>query len=176
VLGSWYLQEVSGFVVKVVIFLILIALVVVIIARFFRRVTPAKAVLKRQRMPLLVVLAGAVLLGAGFILGLAAFASQYTAQLLPARIASATLFVVGLAILIAYRNWYLEVGADAVRFRTVLGREKRIAYRDIASSRTATVAGRPRLTVQSTDGVRLSVDVGRYGVAPLVAAARSAAS
>ncbi len=166
----------SGFVVKVVIFLIVIALLVVLIARFFRRVTPTKAVLKRQRMPLLVVLAGTVLLTAGFILGLAAFASRYTAQLLPARIASVVLFVAGIAILIAYRNWYLEVGADAVRFRTVLGREKRIAYRDIASSRTVTVAGRPRVIVRSADGVKLSVDTGRYGVAPLVAAARSAAS
>src|SRR5690606_35847147 len=124
-LGSWYLQGVSGFVVKAVVFLIVIALIVVLIARFFRRVTPAKAALRRQRMPLLVVLVGAVLLAAGFILGLAAFASQYTAQLLPARIASAVLFVAGVAILIAYRNWYLEVGADAVHFRTVLGQEKR---------------------------------------------------
>ncbi|MDQ0614376.1 hypothetical protein QF046_002017 [Microbacterium sp. W4I4] len=166
----------SGFVVKVVIFLIVIAVILVFIARFFRRVTPVKAVQRRQRMPLLVVLVGAVLLTAGFILGLAAFASPYTAQLLPARIASAVLFVVGLAILIAYRNWYLEVGADAVHFRTVLGQEKRIAYRDIASGRMVSVAGRSRVIVQSTDGVKLSVDVGRYGVAPLVAAARSAAS
>ncbi|MFC7788150.1 hypothetical protein ACU045_04120 [Microbacterium sp. MAHUQ-60] len=165
-----------GFAVKTVIVLIAIAIVCVLIARFFRRVTPARAVLRRQRMPLLVVLAGAVLLAAGFILGLAAFASQYTAQLLPARIASAVLFLTGLAILIAYRNWYLEVGADAVRFRTVLGQEKRIAYRDIVSSRTVTVAGRPRLVVRSSGGVKLSVDVGRYGVAPLVQAARSAAS
>lgn len=162
----------SGFVVKVVIFLIVIALIVVLIARFFRRVTPTKVVLKRQRMPLLVVLVGAVLLAAGFILGLAAFASRYTAQLLPARIASVVLFVAGIALLIAYRNWYLEVGADAVRFRTVFGQEKRIAYRDIASSRMVTVAGRPRVVVHSTDGVKLSVDTGRYGVAPLVAASR----
>lgn len=165
-----------GFVVKTVIVLIAIAIVCVLIARFFRRVTPARAVLRRQRMPLLVVLVGAVLLAAGFILGLAAFASQYTAQLLPARIASAVLFLTGLAILIAYRNWYLEVGADAVRFRTVLGQEKRIAYRDIVSSRTVIVAGRPRLVVRSSGGAKLSVDVGRYGVAPLVHAARSAAS
>src|SRR5690606_16916653 len=126
-LGSWYRLGVSGFAVKVVIFLVVIALVVVLIARFFRRVTPVKATHRRQRMPLLVALAGAVLLTAGFILGLAAFASRYAAQLLPAPIASVALFLAGIASLIAYRNWYLEVGADAVRFRTVLGREKRIA-------------------------------------------------
>lgn len=165
-----------GFAVKAVIVLIAIAFVVLLIARFFRRAAPAKAPSTRQRMPLLIVLAGVVLLAAGFTLGLAAFASRYTAQLLPARVASVVVFVAGIALLVAYRNWYLEVGADAVRFRTVLGREKRIAYRDIASSRTANVAGRPRVIVRSTDGVRLSVDTGRYDVTPLLAAAQQRAS
>ncbi|BDZ39741.1 hypothetical protein [Microbacterium suwonense] len=161
----------SGFAVKTVIILIVIALVVVLIARAFRRVAPAKVTTRRQRMPMLVVVAGVVLLAAGFLLGVAAFASRYTAQLLPARIASVVLFLVGVALLLAYRNWYLEAGADAVRFRTVFGSEKHIAYRDIASCRTVRVAGRERVVVRSRDGVRLSVDRGRYNVAALLAAA-----
>lgn len=165
----------SGFAVKAVIILIVIALVGVIIARFFRRVAPAKVVTKRQRMPLLVLLAGAVLIAAGFVLGLAAFASRYTAQLLPARIASVVVFLAGLAIMIAYRNWYLEVAADVVRFRTVLGQERRIAYRDIVSFRTKKVAGRERVIVRSGDGVKLTADTGRYALAPLIDAARRAA-
>ena len=107
---------------------------------------------------------------------LASFSSRYTPELLPARIASPVVILAGLAALLAYRNWYLEVFSDAVRFRTVLGREKRIDYRDITSFRLKRTAGRERLTVRSRDGVRLSVDTGRYGVAPLLAAARSAAS
>lgn len=165
-----------GFAVKAVIVVIAITFVVLLIARFFRRAAPTAPPSRRQRMPMLVVLAGAVLLAAGFTLGLAAFASRYTAQLLPARIASVVVFLAGIALLLAYRNWYLEVGTDAVRFRTVLGRERSIAYRDIASSRIATVAGRPRVIVRSVHGVRLSVDTGRYAVAPLVAAAQQRAS
>ncbi|MFD5224202.1 hypothetical protein ACFWHT_01135 [Microbacterium sp. NPDC058342] len=166
----------SGFAVKAVIVLIVVALIAVIVARFFRRVAPARAVSRRQRMPLLVPLAGAVLLVAGFILGVAAFASRYTAELLPARIASVIVFLAGICVLLAYRNWYLEAEPDAVRFRTILGREKRIAHRDIASFRLTRIAGRERAVVQSTEGVRLSVDTGRYSVAALVAAGRSRAS
>lgn len=160
-----------GFAVKAVIIVIVIALVVVFIARAFRRVAPARAVSRRQRMPMLVVLVGSVLLVAGFVLGVAAFASRYTAQLLPARIASVVVFVAGLAILLAYRNWYVEVGADAVKFRTIFGTEKRIVYRDLVSCRIVTVAGRERVSVRSEDGVKLALDVGRYDVAALLAAA-----
>lgn len=166
----------SGFAVKAVIVLIAIALVGVLVARFFRRITPAKAVQRRQRMPLLVAIAGVVLIAAGFILSLAAFTSRYTEQLLPARIASVALVLVGLAVLVAYRNWFLEVGADAVRFRTILGQERRIAYRDVVSCRPVSAFGRERVVVRSADGQKLSVDTGRYDVAPLVDAARSAAS
>lgn len=160
----------SGFAVKAVIVLIAIALICVLVARFFRRVTPAKAVLRRQRMPLLVVVAGAVLLVAGFVLSLAAFTSRYTEQLLPARIASVVLVVVGIAVLVAYRNWFLEVGSDAVRFRTILGQDRRIAYRDIVSRRTIAVFGRARVVVRSADGQKLSVDAARYDVSAVIAA------
>ena len=166
----------SGFAAKAVIILIVVTLVVVLIARFFRRVTPAKPGTRRQRMPLLVPLAGAALTVAGALLALAAFSPQYKPELLPTRIASVVVILAGLAALLAYRNWYLEVFSDAVRFRTVLGRERRIDYRDIASFQVKKAAGRERLTVRSRDGVRLSVDTGRYSVAPLLAAARSAAS
>jgi len=127
-------------------------------------------------MPLLVPLVGAALTVAGSLLALAAFSPQYKPELLPTRIASAVVVLAGLAALLAYRNWYLEVFSDAVRFRTVLGREKRIDYRDIAAFQVKKAAGRERLTVRSRDGVRLSVDTARYSVAPLLAAARSAAS
>ncbi|OJU41119.1 MAG: hypothetical protein BGN97_17345 [Microbacterium sp. 69-10] len=166
----------SGFAAKAVIILIVVTLVVVLVARFFRRVTPAKPGTRRQRMPLLVPLVGAALTVAGSLLALAAFSPQYKPELLPTRIASAVVVLAGLAALLAYRNWYLEVFSDAVRFRTVLGREKRIDYRDIAAFQVKKAAGRERLTVRSRDGVRLSVDTARYSVAPLLAAARSAAS
>lgn len=165
----------SGFAAKAVIFAIVIALLAVIIARAFRRVrpAPAKPVSQRQRMPLLFLLVGAVLLGIGFIMALASFTSPYTHDLLPMRIVSVVLFVAGLGVLLAYRNWYLEAGSDAVRYRTVFGRDKRIAYADIESCRTAKVAGRERIVVRSRDGQKLSVDAGRYDMSRVVAAARA---
>src|SRR5690606_32376212 len=117
-------------------------------------------------------LIGAVLLAIGFILALASFTSRYTEDLLPARIAAVVAFLLGLAVLLAYRNWYIETGTDAVRFRTITGREGQIAYRDIVSCETVKRAGRPRLIIRSRDGVTLRVDAGRYDLARVLAAAR----
>ena len=164
----------SGFALKAVIIAIVIALLAVIVLRAFRRVTPAKAVAAgpiRQRMPVLFALIGAVLLAAGFVMALASFTSRYTHDLLPMRIASVVLFVAGVCTLLAYRNWYLEVGADAVRYRTVFGGAKRIAYGEIASCRTVNVLGRERVVVRSRDGQRLSVDARRYDMSRVLAAA-----
>ncbi|MDT0156004.1 hypothetical protein Q9R19_00020 [Microbacterium sp. ARD32] len=165
----------SGFAVKAVIVLVVITLVVVIVARFFRRVAPASAT-RRQRMPIFVPLAGGALLVAGAALGFVSFASRYTDDLLALRIASVVVFLAGVAVLLAHRNRYLDVGADAVRFRTVLGREHRIAYRDIVSFRIVRILGRERVVVRSADGVQLAADVGCYRLAPLLEAGRSAAS
>jgi len=163
---------VTGFAIKAVIFVIAIALVVVLVARAFRRVRPGAAGAARQRMPMLFWLIGAVLLAIGFILALASFTSRYTEDLLPARIAAVVAFLLGLAVLLAYRNWYIETGTDAVRFRTITGREGQIAYRDIVSCETVKRAGRPRLIIRSRDGVTLRVDAGRYDLARVLAAAR----
>ena len=163
----------SGFALKTVIIAIAIALLAVIVLRAFRRVRPAqvsKAATRRQRMPVLFLLVGAVVLAAGFVMALAAFVSRYTHDLLPMRIASVALFVVGLCTLLAYRNWYIETGSDAVRYRTIWGREKRIAYGDVVSCETVTSAGRKRVVVRSRDGQRLSVDARRYDMSRLVAA------
>jgi hypothetical protein len=167
---------VSGFVAKAVIIAIVIALVIVVVARFFRRVTPARQVVTRQRMPLLVLLAGAALLVAGAVLAVVTFAARFAMELLPARIASIVVALIGVGLIVAYRNWYLEVRVDAVRFRTVLGREKHIAYRDIASFRMVNAGLRTRVRVRSNDGVKLTVDTGRYALGPLIEAGRGAAS
>lgn len=165
----------SGFALKAVLIAIAVALLLVIVARAFRRVkpSPVKAASRRQRMPVLFGLIGAVLLAAGFVMALASFASRYTHDLLPMRIAAVALFVAGLGTLLAYRNWYLETGSDAVRYRTVLGREKRIAYSDIVECQTVKSAGRERVIVRSRDGHKLSVDARRYDMSPVITASPS---
>ena len=162
----------SSFAVKAVIIVIVIALIGVLIARAFHRVRPGAAGTARQRMPLLFALVGAVLLAIGFVLALASFTSRYTADLLPARIAAVVAFAAGVVVLLAYRNWYVETGTDAVRFRTITGREKQIAYRDIVSRETVRFLGRPRVVVRSRDGVTLRVDARRYDLARVVTASR----
>ncbi|UNK70652.1 hypothetical protein [Microbacterium sp. H1-D42] len=164
----------SGLGLKVVVITIVIALLVVIVARAFRRVRPApvKQAPLRQRMPLLFALVGAALLAIGFVMALASFTSQYTHELLPMRVTSVVLFVAGLCVLLAFRNWYIEAGSDAVGYRTVFGREKRIAYADIESCRTAKVFGRERVIVRSRAGAKLSVDAKRYDMSRVIAASR----
>lgn len=86
-----------GFALKTVIIVIAIALLVIVVSRLFRR-GPVKA--PAQRMPLLGVLSAAVLLVVGFLLALISFTSQYTADLLPLRIAAVVAVLVGAVVLL----------------------------------------------------------------------------
>ena len=149
---------------------IALLLLAIIVSRAFRRPNSAKIAAKRQRMPLLVLLVGTALFAIGFILALGSFTSPYHDQLLPTRIAGVTLFVVGLGTIIAHRNWYLETGVDAVRFRTIFGREHLIAYRDITSCQRVGTGRNERLVVRSSSGQKLSVNLARHDVSRVLAA------
>lgn len=148
-----------------------LALLAVIIARAFRRPVAAKVAAKRQRMPSLVLIGGSGVLAIGFVLTLGSFMSPLTADLLPMRIAGATLFSTGIGVLVAYRNWYLETGTDAVRYRTVFGREKQFAYRDITACRRVGTGRQQRLVVRAKTGEKLTVNLARYDASRLLAAA-----
>lgn len=94
----------SGLPLKAVIIVILIAVVLIVIARMFHRPDPAteQAAARKasgQRMRLLTWLGAAVLLAAGFFLALVSFTSRYTADLLPMRIAAVAALVAGGAVL-----------------------------------------------------------------------------
>lgn len=160
----------SGFAIKAIIVLVAIMLILVFIARFVRRVSPAKSVSLRQRMPVFVALFGGALLAIGFVLALSSFVSRYTAELLVMRIAAVVTFVAGACVVIAYRNLYIEAGARELRFRTVFGREKHIAYDDIASHNRSRFLGEPRITVRSRSGVKFSANPARYNLSAMTAA------
>lgn len=94
----------SGLPLKAVIIVILIAVVLIVIARLFHRPDPARerAAATRsagKRMPLPVWLGAAVLLAAGFFLALVSFTSRYTHDLLPMRIAAVAALLAGAAVL-----------------------------------------------------------------------------
>src|SRR5690606_8636048 len=101
----------------------------------------------RLRMPVFVPLAGGLLVAIAFILGMTAFTSRFTADLLPLRIASVVVLLTGIAMLVAHRAFWVEADHVRVRFRTVWGRERVIAYDDIVRHRMLRRAGHDVLTV-----------------------------
>lgn len=153
----------------VLVFLLLLALVGV--ALWTRsRPNVAQGHPERLRLPRLTVYIGGGLLVAGFVLALGSFTSRYNAELLPMRILGGVTALAGVIVLLMYRTWYVEPKADAIRFRTALGRERTIAYRDIASCRLDESGRRPRVSIRSRSGARLSLNPAMYPVPALLAA------
>lgn len=77
----------------------------------------------RQRLPRMVAIIGAVFTVIGTMMVLAAFTTGGLTDLLPLRIAAVVVLATGILFLVGYRNRYVAPGTDAVRFRTLLGRE-----------------------------------------------------
>lgn len=126
---------------------------------------------EQVRLPKIIPVVGWLVMLAGLVIGLAALTSDAAHDAVPMRIASVALVIGGVLFLLMYRNWYVAAGPDAVHFRTGLGREHTIAYRDIRDYRYTTAPnGRPMLIVRSTSGAKLSVIPTQYDVSPLLAA------
>lgn len=154
----------------------LVALAIVIVAAgvwwAVKRPNRSKRTPSRMRMPIFVPIVGWLLLVVGFLMGLSAFASRYTADLLPMRIASLAIAAAGVLFLVMYNNWYVDARTDEVHFRTILGRERVIKYVDIVDYRMLEVSGQPRFQVRASSGVKLSIHPQIYPVEPLFAAIR----
>ena len=130
----------------------------------------AKGHPNRQRMPIFLPIVGWLLTAVGLLMVLVAFTVEDGSDILPMRIAAVAILAGGLFFLFMYRNWYVEPGLDEIHFRTVMGREKTIAYADIADYRTYEQNGQLRLAIRSNTGVKLSLDPRIYRVEPLIAA------
>lgn len=162
---------IPAFVLKIVLFAAALVFVVVLVRSFFGRSKRAKDPGPRVRLPRSVAITAAVLLALAVVASLLGFGSGDMRDPVPFRIASAVLLVGGLLVLLAYRNRYVLPGADAVVFRTILGAERSIRYRDIVSHRTIDRRGRRILVVRSSAGTTLRVDTSAPGMSRLVAAA-----
>ncbi|MFD5213881.1 hypothetical protein [Microbacterium sp. NPDC058345] len=164
----------TAFLVKIALVLLAVALVVVVVARARKRPNRSKEHPDRIRMPRLVVMIGAAVLVVGFFMGLMAFTAEENPQtpgaLLPMRIAAVVMFLVGGLFVAMYLNWYVSPGLDEVRFRSVLGREKTIAYADIVDYRTTSANGQPRLRIRAADGTRLALNPATFDMSPLMTA------
>jgi len=153
--------------------LIALAVILAIGVAWWARKRPNRSAVHpdRIRMPRIVLVIGGLLLAAGFLLGLSAFtAPGGGADLTPMKIAAVVVFVIGGLFLLAYRNWYIAPRADEVAFRTALGRDRVIAYADIAAHRMSMSNGQPMLHIRSSSGVRLSVNIRTYDMTPLLMA------
>lgn len=152
--------------------LIALALLVVVGGLWWTSKRPSRSRMRggRLRMPVFVPLGGGLLVAISFILGMLAFTSRYTRDLLPLRVASVVVMVAGAAMLLSYRNRWVEVERDRVRFRTAWGRERVIAYDDVVEHRFVRRGGHEVLKVRSRQGVRLRLDLHLYPAPSLVAA------
>jgi hypothetical protein len=162
---------IPAFVLKIVLFALALVFVVVLVRSFFgRRSTRANSPDPRIRLPRFVAIIAGVLLALAVLSSLLGFGSGDMRDPVPFRIASVVLLVVGLLVLLAYRNRYVLPGGDGVTFRTVFGAERGIRYRDIVSHRVRGAGATRMLVVRSSDGTTLRVRASAPGVGPLVAA------
>lgn len=159
-----------AFVLKIVLFALALILVVVLVRSLVGGSTRTKAGDARIHLPRFVVVAAAVLLVLALASALLGFGSGEMRDPVPFRVASVVLLVAGLLALLAYRNWYLAPASDEIVFRTVLGAERSIRYRDIVAHRVSERRGRRMLLVRSSTGTTLRVNTSTPGMAPLVAA------
>ena len=161
---------IPAFVLKIVLLAVALVVVVVLVRSLFVRPSAARARDARIRLARYVPITATVLLALGLFASVLGFGSGNMRDPVPFQIASVVLVVAGLLVLLAYRNWYLAPGADAIAFRTVLGTERVIRYRDIVSHRMSGTGARRTLIVTAADGTRLRVNTARHGLSGLVAA------
>jgi hypothetical protein len=123
---------------------------------------------ERVRMPKVLPVFGWICVCVGLLMGLASFTTARAP--LGARIASVAIFLVGMAFIAMYKNFYVAPRDYEVAFRSVLGKEHLIAYSDIASYNVGMLKGQQFLTVKSIHGVKLSLNMSAYDMTPLLGA------
>lgn len=166
---------IPGVVWKIVLFTMALVFLVIIVRSLFTRSNRAKPRDERIRLPRIVAIVAIVLLALGSLSSLLGFGSGLVdgssmRDPVPFRIASVILVAVGLLVLLAYRNWYLAAGVDAIVSRTIFGAERVIRYRDIVSHRMIERRGRRMLVVTSSTGTTLRVNTSAHDLTPLLAA------
>ncbi|MGB4137802.1 MAG: hypothetical protein WA971_14635 [Microbacterium sp.] len=159
----------AGFVLKFLLILLVVMLGVIALLRM-RRPAARHDEKLRQRMPRAVLLAGGALVLVGVGLGIVGFMAPRTgADPLPMRIASIAAVLLGLSVLWMHRNRYVEAAPAWLRVRTLLGRERTIAYADVTAHR---VGRWGRLTLHAADGTTITVYPAFYDLSPVVAGLR----
>lgn len=79
-------------------------------------------------------------------------------------------FAFGVLCIAVYRNWYIAPDTDEVRFRSLFGREQVIVYSDITNYSIKQNGNNPRITIRTSRGVTLGVNLRFFDMSPLLAA------
>lgn len=122
----------------------------------------------RIRMPKVIMVSGWFFVGLGVLIGLVGFTTDD--EPLPPTIVGAGFFLIGLAFLRAYRNFYIEPRPSEIAFRKAFGREHILPYSDIASYHMMYWNRREYLQIKSIHGVKLGLDIGIYDLSHLLRA------
>ena len=123
---------------------------------------------ERIRAPKVVAAVGWLLIAAGLLMGLGALFIEDPEMGMV--ISSAAIFLGGLMFLVMYRNSYVAPRQYELAFRKSLGPEHVLPYSDIVDYRMQRMRGQPFLTVKFANGVKFTLNVSAFNVAPMLQA------
>ncbi|SEE68905.1 hypothetical protein SAMN04489740_2192 [Arthrobacter alpinus] len=124
---------------------------------------------RRIRMPKVIPILAWPVLVVGLIGLLASFGAQpEDAVAMPIAFGAVTL--AGGFLLFIYRNWYVDAGDDDVEFRTIFGKEHRLAYSEIKSYTFRDQGFQRFLNIRGPKGEKLDFSISQYNLPPLMTA------
>ncbi|MFF2675887.1 hypothetical protein ACFVRT_04750 [Arthrobacter koreensis] len=123
---------------------------------------------ERIRPPKVVPGVGWLFIAVGLLMGLAALSIENPE--IGMVISSVAIFLGGLAFLWIYRQVYVAPRPYELAFRKIFGPEQVLPYSDIVDYRMQRLKGQPFLWVRFANGVKYSLNVNAFNVAPMMQA------
>ncbi|MCC9192123.1 hypothetical protein LOC59_00440 [Arthrobacter sp. zg-Y916] len=123
---------------------------------------------ERIRPPKVVPTVGWLFIAAGLLMGLATLSIEDPE--IGMVISSVAIFLGGLMFLWIYRKVYVAPRQYELAFRKIFGPEQVLPYSDIVDYRMQRMRGQPFLWVRFANGVKYSLNVNAFNVAPMMQA------
>ncbi|WP_176697504.1 hypothetical protein [Arthrobacter koreensis] len=123
---------------------------------------------ERIRPPKVVPGVGWLFIAVGLLMGLAALSIENPE--IGMVISSVAIFAGGLMFLWIYRKVYVAPRQYELAFRKIFGPEQVLPYSDIVDYRMQRMKGQPFLWVRFANGVKYSLNVNAFNVAPMMQA------
>lgn len=114
----------------------------------------------RTRLPKIIPIVGWMLIVVGAFFGLITLAIPDPE--IGMYVSAIAMFVGGILFTLMYRNFYVAPETDAVHFRTILGKEQVIEYRDIINVQAYEMRGQPYVRVTGSNGAKLELNPQMY--------------